>query len=58
MKEGVSNAGKKEQRQADRRLTKEVKEARDSGQDLDEAQENVDARTTPTRHSTGDQKTK
>ena len=58
MKEGVSNAGKKEQRQADERLTKEVKEAHDAGQDLDEAQENVDARTAPTRHSTSDQKTK
>lgn len=58
MDESVSNAGKKEQRQADQRLTKEVKEAKQAGQDLDEAQENVDARTAPTRHSTGDQKTK
>ena len=58
MKEGVSNAGKKEQRQADQRLTKEVKEAKQEGQDLDTAQGNVEGRTAPTRHSTGDQKTK
>jgi hypothetical protein len=58
MKEGMSNAGKKEQRQADRRLTKEVQEAKRAGQDLNEAEGNVEKRTAPTRHSTSDQKTK
>lgn len=51
MKEGLTNAGKKEQRQFNQILQKEVKEGRQSVK-------NAEARTAPRQHSTKHAKTK
>jgi hypothetical protein len=50
MREGVSNAGKKEQRQINQVLEKEVKEGR--------RQREAESRTVPKGRRTRDQKTK
>lgn len=51
MKEGVTNVGKKEQRQFNQVLDKEVKEGRQNVRD-------VEARTAPRQHSPKHRKTK
>jgi hypothetical protein len=51
MKEGLSNAGKKEQRQINQLLTKEAKEGRQGAKE-------VEARTVPKQHRLKGRKSK